>query len=286
MITTHPPTLADIAAVEVAVAEFNKNKIEEMTSAQKELETFAETTTLHGASRILRAVTWRKRLFWLTLFVSAVLMFSYQFSLLLRKYVAYDKRYSFDVRQDDNAFPWISVCNKRAVDLLPLKQIYDVYDQRNASQAGNDSTKEKFGSFVESVMAKYTRMAAINSRLTQAEQLLAEKLLSASELRHDIESTRYSGMTKIRNFFFKQSARRTQYTSNVMFRSGLYQCTTYDFDAQQADTGFRPSWSATVFDGRRLLPSAERRAQVKTGTRSTECIGNILFELDAYLFDN
>lgn len=79
----------------------------EKASAMQVIQHFADNTTLHGAPRIIRSKSISGRLFWLVIFCSASIMFSFQLTQLLHKYFSHDKRFNFDIRKEAAVFPQV-----------------------------------------------------------------------------------------------------------------------------------------------------------------------------------
>ena len=229
---------------------------------------FADNTTLHGAPKIVRAKKWYKRLYWLLIFIGAISVFSYQLSLLLNKYFAYEKRYNIEIRSDGQAFPIITLCNSRAFDVLTLRQIYDSYLLEGAKGNGTNQTKlnstfdkgrsiflSEFGEF-------YQKIKNLTMRMSQEEKSIINKMMSPTIFRYFNQSVIESAMTQFSDFFIKYSSQRERYSIRSIYGSSFLQCFTYDLDSQSPNVDLRPSWLATVLDGHGMLPTAEERSKV------------------------
>ena len=98
---------------------------------RKEFQNFAEHTSLHGASRIIRSRSTKKRLFWIFIILLAFTIFCYQLMQLLQKYFLYEKRFNVEIKKNAAEFPQVTVCEARAIDLLTLRRIFKIYSAQN-----------------------------------------------------------------------------------------------------------------------------------------------------------
>ena len=238
------------------------------------LQKFADNTTLHGAPKIFRANTWYKRLYWLLMFIFAVSVFSYQLSLLLKKYFAYEKRFNIEIRSDGQAFPIVTICNSRAFDVLILRQIYDYYSLEENTGLYNNPNKHvnqtKLNQTAitneKTFLAKFDEFYQVLRNLlrsrSQEEKNIINKMLSPSIFRYFNQSEIESAMTQFSDFFIKYSSQRERYSIRSIYGSNFLQCFTYDLDSQSPNVDLRPSWLATVLDGQGMLPTAEERSKV------------------------
>jgi hypothetical protein len=99
------------------------------------VQQFANHTSLHGAPRIFRSRSVRKRIFWFVVFVGASAMFGFLLSKQLLKYFAYEKRFNIEVRKEAAVIPLITVCNMRPFEASVINKIYEVFSTpRNSTQ--------------------------------------------------------------------------------------------------------------------------------------------------------
>lgn len=138
------------------------------------LRRFADSTTLHGAPRIIRAKTWYMRVFWLAVFLAASAMLVYQLAQLIRKFLAFEKRYTIDVINHPAVFPWITMCTSRAFDITTLEHIFTTFAS-SKMQRQRDASAHAFvramSSFYDDVIVKTENLTASDAGLTNIIQL-------------------------------------------------------------------------------------------------------------------
>jgi|SRR6218665_472809 len=97
------------------------------TEMQQELRRFAETTTIKGVSRTVRAERRIVRLFLILALVSCFLVLLYQISAVAISYSNYSVIRNSGVDLRDPEFPDVTVCNLFQLSDLDQLENYDVY---------------------------------------------------------------------------------------------------------------------------------------------------------------
>ncbi len=237
-------------------------------SLHKAIKKFGQNTSLHGVPRIARSRSVCKRFFWLLVFLGAFFMFSFQFTQLLHKYFAYEKRFNVDIRKDAAMFPLITVCDMRPFDVTTLNDIYRVFSL-NSSKTSN-STSEAENDFISSLRSFHDKVAVALNKLSEHDQnvLLMEW---TPQIMLDLdESTISTGATKLEDFLVdcydsisKSSCMQSQFGTRLLY-DGIFlsRCHTYDSLTESSGRATkkhgspknRLEWFAALIDGHGMLP--------------------------------
>jgi len=97
------------------------------TEIQQELRRFAETTTIKGVSRTVRAERRIVRVFWILALVSCFIVLLYQISAVAISYSNYNVIRNSIVDFRDPQFPDVTVCNLFQLSDLDQLENYDAY---------------------------------------------------------------------------------------------------------------------------------------------------------------
>ena len=231
--------------------------------AYKIFHNFADSTTLHGVQRIIRAKVWYKRFFWLLMFVGATAMLGFQLSQLLVKYFAFEKRVIVDIRQPDVAslFPWITICNLRSFDVVVLRHIYQLFslnktEKHRFMRSYENHFVRQLNFFYDNVIFK-TQTSVENSSTSKESGGIAfdwspTVLFSFNESLLEDASTQHED-------FFLNYYKSTVFQMRILFSLGVpMQC----FTVQSPSDFHRPILSLTVLDGNGMLPKTVKRRRV------------------------
>ena len=234
------------------------------------IQQFVNNTSLHGAPRIFRSRSLRKRLFWLFVFLGASTMFGFQLSQLLIKYFAYVKRFNIDVRKEEAVFPLVTICNMRPFDVTTLRNVYSVFAVQNNTErkALAESLDNKF---IESLVTLHD----VIENLTSLDYFSLADLWSAQLLVDFDQAVIDTGLTKRNNFIIdcfdsvnKSTCNESRFTSRLVY-DGIFvsQCYTYNMSTfsdklqssrrRYISLRHRIEWIATIIDGHGLLPPIE-----------------------------
>lgn len=233
------------------------------------VQQFANHTSLHGAPRIFRSRSVRKRIFWFVVFVGASAMFGFLLSKQLLKYFAYEKRFNIEVRKEAAVIPLITVCNMRPFEASVINKIYEVFStprnwtQRRAAEAAASENNI----FIDWLLKLNSAAEMLEEHGYDLSNLWNAQMLVDAE-RRVLER----GLVKRQNFMIDcyDTAHMTSCDDELFSWRLLYdgvfvsQCTTYNMTQGLSGTPRRrPSprhkleWFASVMDGHGLLPPVE-----------------------------
>src|SRR6218665_656471 len=132
------------------------------TEMEQEFRRFAETTTIKGISRTVRAERRIVRVFWILALVTCFALLLFQISAVAISYSKYDVIRNFDVEFRDPEFPDVTVCN-----LFQLSDL-DQLENYGAYLRDIESIKQYSSSFYEnnSNMWEYLRSIVVYNTYT------------------------------------------------------------------------------------------------------------------------
>ena len=105
------------------------------------LESFSESTTIHGWKRLVRAQSLTWRLFWTVACVSATVTFIFMYGQLIHKYRSHPARTVVEVKRESIEFPDVTICPLRVLDISIIKSLFDLSMDTNP---GATSTRHPY----------------------------------------------------------------------------------------------------------------------------------------------
>ena len=230
---------------------------------------FADTTSLHGAGKIIRSQSKCSRFFWTFVFFVSSVMFIYQFTQLLGKYFAYDTRFKMEIQKDAADFPLITLCKTQSLDLLTTKKLYKLFDNHDEreraelAKAENNSFILSFNSFYDKVVAKIDPLA--QEHIAAGRFDWYPKMLFSFN-----KTTMEQGATRFEDFIVNSDTISKEHFSMEILYDGVApsQCFTYHHHlrnlSQQSmmSSRSRISWEASIMFGRGMMPAVEDSVRV------------------------
>ena len=88
----------------------------------EKLENFADSTSMHGAPKIILMKEPRKRLLWIIVFLGSWAMFFNQTELVFQNYSTYPRKTNLEIVDGDIQFPDVTVCLHRGVSFFDAQE--------------------------------------------------------------------------------------------------------------------------------------------------------------------
>lgn len=87
------------------------------------LRSMAETSSIHGVSRVSSSGSRHRRMLWLLFIITFLAYFMYQFYVILAHYYSYPIKTSLTLESRPLLFPAITICNSNSIKISAIKQI-------------------------------------------------------------------------------------------------------------------------------------------------------------------
>lgn len=127
-------------------------------SRSKNIQNYTDTISLPGLARAIRTRSVIEKLFWITVFLSASGMFSWQIIELLIRFLSYPKKVTVEVLPLQVEFPSITVCNMRHLEI-------DILNTLNSVFKSNKSIHEQVDDYENQFIKAYLRKTAVYANL-------------------------------------------------------------------------------------------------------------------------
>ena len=211
---------------------------------------FADKTTFHGISRIIQSKSLKVKIFWIIVFVVAVMVFCFQTTALLLKYYQYPSKVNLRIEQFTTEFPAITVCNIRNFDFLLLYKLDLLFKNITADR----------------INLKYWQNATDNLTLKEYLSLLSKAFLHRVNTdlisRTTIASNLEKNVIRALGVRLEELVISCMYAGNecnmssefsYAFNPVYYNCYTYRTNStgelNTAYTGLENAWSAVFISG-------------------------------------
>ena len=130
--------------VHVCEMELKPKKIQ--VKMNKELETFADFTTIHALPRAIKATGKKERCLWTLVLLTTTGIFIVQVANLIQKYLTYPTSVDISVVYNNAKFPWVTICSNHAIDQVISARLLhkgqSLYNQQVPDDIGDFNLKE------------------------------------------------------------------------------------------------------------------------------------------------
>ncbi|CAD5119559.1 DgyrCDS8157 [Dimorphilus gyrociliatus] len=229
----------------------------QMSRLRDVLDRFADSTSMHGVPKAIKARSVAARSCWIVVCVLAGSMFGMQMFEVLKRYYSYPKKVTIEVVATPVAFPAISLCNFRNLDVHVLNQVNRMFIKDPEPANHINSTNQRFVSDYMKIVAKYARLwytyqdnfpevfQDIFSRTTMSANIEESVIEEAAvQLEGFIVSCQYAGRSCNITDRFKR-----------FFDSYYFNCFTYEpaVNERELSEGIENGWSSILLSGSGML---------------------------------
>ncbi len=113
------------------------------------LRTFAENTSMHGLSSLMRTRNTIFRCLWALLIISSVTTFTFEITTILKNYYSYTTVTTIKVTRTAIEFPDITLCNMRHLDVMVLKNLFFNFNANNIAKTAFLGVQNSFATTFE-----------------------------------------------------------------------------------------------------------------------------------------
>ena len=152
---------------------------------KENLEHFANSTTMHGASRVILSKSPLQRWIWLAVFLSAWTMFITQTWLVCQNYLTYPTKINVEINYGNVAFPAITLCNMRGLDFYATHKLENHYERVWQNETVPVDQSDKFLTAFTRYVDYAQRKLDVSEDL-DSDRIILSKTVLASNIRYDL----------------------------------------------------------------------------------------------------
>src|SRR6218665_185579 len=242
-------------------------------SLRKHLEHFAEHTSMHGFGKVILTKKPEKRVAWVIVFLSAWILFAYQFTSVLMKYFEYSKKTTTEFVSGGAPFPAITLCNMQSLDFYAMHKFMksikaveseeDIINKTFVSMFGKNNSYTYHIALLYDLTVKYVKNNGHN--LTPFDVKELEKAFSRTTIAENLPKNVLDEIAiKQDEFIVKCTFGNASCNFKTIDHSYFLKCFTFEppgmsntsfEDFQSLSEGIANGISVTLFTGTKLIDS-------------------------------